>query len=206
MTRSLSAPAGRTPTRRILKVLAPLVGVALLLLGVIALGRMAWDQLRERERFQVSFSDIECTPPPRQGRIEFLDEVQYLSAMPQKLRFLDDDLAERLSRAFARHPLVAQVKRVELIAPRQVVVRLVYRTPVLVVRWADHERVVDGWGVLLPKSTPSRGLPVYPGQAPPPKNPEGKPWGDPAVEAAARQGAKALTQSRKAAKNAKRRN
>jgi hypothetical protein len=179
-----------------LKGLAVLAGGGLFLFGLVGLGKVAWQQLRDREQFTIAFADIECDPPPGQGRADFLDEVQYLAALPEKLRFLDEGLAERLAGAFARHPRVEKVTRVELTAPRRVRVRLVYRTPVLAVRWGGQTRVVDGMGVLLPRGTPARGLPLFPGRAPPPKTAEGQPWGDAAVEAAARRAGKDRIPSR----------
>src|SRR5262249_19511492 len=59
----------------------PLKGLALplilvgFLVGLIALGRAAREQLREQERYSVSFSDIDCPPPPHRDRRDFLDEV-----------------------------------------------------------------------------------------------------------------------------------
>jgi hypothetical protein len=46
-------------------------------------------------------------------------------------------------------------------------------------------RAVDAHGILLPASAPTEGLRRFPGTAPPPAGLAGKPWGDPAVMAAA---------------------
>jgi hypothetical protein len=197
--------------RGVLKVLALGAALALFLVGLIALGKVAWEQLRREDRRTVAITDIECTPPPGQGRVDFLDEVQYLAGLPERLPFLDRDLAERLGRAFARHPWVAKVERVELIPPRRIQVRLVYRTPVLAVVWGSPKdgsavtmvearsgnmgqrnalvvaRAVDGQGILLPARW-QRGvdLPLFSGPVKPPAGPAGTPWGDGRVEGAAR--------------------
>jgi hypothetical protein len=175
----------RTP-RSLLKPLAVVAGVGLFLFGLLTLGRVALEQVRGSDRYAVSFSAIECTPPTGQARGDFLDEVQYLAGMPDRFGLLDDELAPRLAEAFARHPCVEKVLRVELAPPRQVRVRLRYRTPMLAVPVAGRTRVVDGHGVLLPAATSARGLPVFEGPIPAPGQPEGRPWGDPAVSAASR--------------------
>jgi hypothetical protein len=175
-------------------------GVGFILFGLIWLGKVAGRRLRETERLTVAFADIECTPPPGQTRADFLEQVQYWAAMPDKLSFRDEDLAERLAGAFARHPRVEKVRQVKMLAPRRILVQLVFRRPVLAVPWAGQVRVVDGTGVLLPKGTSARGLPLFQGHASAPKNSEGKPWGDAAVEAAAHRAAQKLTSNRQGAK------
>src|SRR5205085_1645284 len=70
----------------------------------------------------------------------FLGEVQYLGGLPERLALLDDDLPGRLAEAFARHPWVEKVERVEVVPPGRVRARLTYRTPVLAV-WLIEGRV-----------------------------------------------------------------
>jgi hypothetical protein len=164
-----------------------LIGLSLFLFGLLRLGKWALGQIRGQDRYTIAFADIDCTPPPDQKRGDFLDEVQYLAEMPSRVRILDEDLAKRLARAFARHPRVASVARVELTPPGRIRIQLLYRTPVLAVLVAGKLRAVDGQGILLPRETPTKGLPVFAGQGAPPRGPPGTPWGDPAVEAAARE-------------------
>jgi hypothetical protein len=191
--------------------LTPLCGVALVLLGLAAVGKLARDHLRNRDRYSLHFADIDCTPPPGMSREDFLDEVRYLSGMAEPLRLLDADVTARLADAFARHPWVERVERVEIVPPGKVQVRLTHRTPVLAVllpRTANAPddgyariesrsvmgrnalaagRVVDGQGILLPTRTPiARELPVLYRCKTPPAGRAGTPWGDPMVEAAAR--------------------
>jgi hypothetical protein len=169
-----------------LKTVALLGAVGLFLAGLILLSQAARDRLREQGRYTLPFADISCTPPPGLSRADFLEEVRYYAAVPGRLHLLEPDLAERLAGAFARHPWVAEVERVEVVLPAQVEVRLRYRRPALAVRVAGRLRVVDDRGVLLPRGAAAGGLPVFQGQAAPPAGPVGTPWGDPAVEAAAR--------------------
>jgi len=64
---------------------------------------------------------------------------------------LDDPaLAERLRRAFARHPWVREVVAVRLGQPAAAVVEVRCREPVAMVRVKDGLYAVDGEGVLLP--------------------------------------------------------
>jgi hypothetical protein len=102
------------------------------------------------------------------------------------LQLSDNDLASRLATAFAAHPSVQSVERVEVL-PRHVRVGLQFRTPVLAVSCAETLRAVDASGVLLPASTATNGLPVLSGATlPPPITGSGKPWPDPNVAAAAK--------------------
>ena len=57
--------------------------------------------------------------------------MQFFAGMPDAVCVLDDGLPARLSAAFAKHPWVARVEAVEVVAPRRVRVRLTYRTAVL---------------------------------------------------------------------------
>jgi hypothetical protein len=113
--------------RRAARWLALLLGLGLCLLGLVAVSNRARDSIRDRERYTIAFADIQCLPPPDQDRADFLAEVQYLSEMPSRLHLLDQDLTARLAAAFASHPRVEKVERVEIVPPRQVQVRLVYR-------------------------------------------------------------------------------
>ena len=63
---------------------------------------------------------------------------------------------------------------------------LTHRTPVLAVKVDGGLRAVDGHGILLYTNAPTLGLPLFDGEAMPPRGKAGMPWGDPNVEAAAR--------------------
>ncbi len=185
------------PPRRIGRLVLTAVGlpagICLVLGGVLVLGQLAQDRIRDRDRYTLPFADIDCAPPPSLSRRDFLDEVQYLAGLPARMRLLDADLAQHLATGFARHPWVARVEQVEVVPPARVKVRLRYRRPVLAVRVGDLTRAVDEEGVLLPTKAPTSGLPVYPGEVPPPAGPAGTRWGDAKVEAAARRCRTALS-------------
>lgn len=188
------------------------VGRCLLLAAVLALllAVLVWVSHATRqgilfsERYTVPFTGIDCAAPPQQDHTVFLAEVQYLSDLPDRLPLLDDGLPRRLADAFAKHPWVAKVERVEITPQRQIHVALVFRTPVLTVLSADSTvyievpsgkegtkelagaLAVDGAGVLLPREALSVGLPVLRGTRKPAAGPAGVAWGDSGVEAAAR--------------------
>jgi hypothetical protein len=166
-----------------LRFLLPLVGAATVLLMVALLGRWARNSLRQEHT--LPFAAIECVPPPGPEHVGLLGEVQYFAGQPDQVRLLDDDLAEHLKAAFARHPWVESVADVR-IGPRQITVRLRYRKPVLAVETAGQMRAVDKNGVLLPATANTAGLPVFSGTAPAPAGPAGSLWGDAGVAAAAR--------------------
>jgi len=175
--------------RKTLKALAVLAAAGLFLAGLIVLGRQALAHLTTHERYRFPFADIACVPPPHLKRPQFLDEVQYLSGMPDTLHLLEEDLPRRLAEAFARHPWVERVAQVAIGPGRQVEVRLVAREAVLGVRHAGKVRAVDRHGVLLRGDARVEGLPIYAGKVRAPAGPAGTPWGDEAVEEAARRAA-----------------
>jgi hypothetical protein len=158
-----------------------------LLAGLVLLGRWCLEQIRGQDRYAALFADIECTAPPGMEKGAFLDEVQYLSRVPDRLGLLDEDLRERLAAAFAKHPWVEKVDAVILEPPRRVQVRLVMRRPVLAVPTKEGLVAVDGRGVRLPRNATTKGLPEFQGEASPPRGPAGSLWGDAKVEARARQ-------------------
>jgi hypothetical protein len=175
--------------------LVPVLAAALLLAGVVALGQRARQHLAGQSRYTIAFADVECEPPAGLSRAAFLDEVQYLDELPDRLDLLDAGLAGRLARVFAGHPWVEEVQRVEVLPPRRVRVCLVYRTPVLAVPLAEvgppardalpPRRAVDRHGILLPVAAAHPALPVLAGEVPPPPGRPGTPWGDTRVGAAA---------------------
>jgi hypothetical protein len=147
-----------------LRGLALTAGLGLLLFGLLVIGRATRECIRQQDRYQVAFADIDCRPPPARERTDFLAEVRYLSTMPARLDLLDDALPVRLAEAFAHHRWVEKVERVAVVPPGRIEVRLVYRTPVLAVWIAKpgggYGVEVDAHGVRL-GSAGLRELPSY---------------------------------------------
>jgi hypothetical protein len=184
------------PRNLLLRALGPPLVVALLLAAVIVLGRSARDALRQQPRYTLPIADVDCTPPPGGDRAAFLGEVQYLAELPDRLALLDDDLPGRLARAFARHPCVERVERVEVVPPHQVRVRLAFRTSVLLActepRRDGRPNLANGsvfavnrQAILLPVKGATDDLPVL-WDSPRPAGPAGTPWDNRDVAAAAR--------------------
>src|SRR5262245_7788908 len=169
--------------RWLLKALTPLIVVALFLGGLLLLGRLTRDWQAGQDRFTFALANADCPAPPNQSTADFVNEVQYLAGLPERVNLLDEQLPERLHEAFGRHPWVEKVERVE-VTGQGVRVRLVYRVPVLAVvlsgaasdgkpamipvrsnnlgqkNGTAPARAVDGQGVLLPVAAVSDKLPV----------------------------------------------
>jgi hypothetical protein len=177
-------------------VVAPFLGVALVLSGVLVLGQHSRNYLRNQDRYRIAFRDIDCAAPDGLTREEFLGEVQYLASWPDDVRLLEDNLAARLGKAFALHPWVEEVRRVEVTADRHVRVEVAFRMPILTVPTrAKGEgpdgvvrfRSVDAQGVLLPRSTTDGFLtPSFVAEVPYPSNRAGVVWDDARVQTAVR--------------------
>jgi hypothetical protein len=175
------------------QVAAPLLGVAFALSGVLALGQQARAYLREQDRYRVAFRDIDCPAPSGMTREEFLGEVQYVAAWPDDVRLLDERLPPRLEKAFAAHPWVEEVRRVEITSDRHIRMDLLFRVPALTVptqRKGDNAveyRSVDRHGVLLPRSATDLSLrPCLVADVSAPSNRAGTVWVEARVQTAVR--------------------
>jgi len=181
--------APQRPRTSLLRLLLTLLGLSILLLAILWVGRWTRERIANLDRYRVALADVDCPPPPDQSLPEFLAEVQYQSSLPDQLHLLDDNLTSRLAEAFARHPEVEKVQEVKIVPPRQVRLRLIYRTPALIVRLSETRSgefwVVDGQGVILRRSVAPEDLPTFstPRMS---AGPPGSPCSDPNVVAAAR--------------------
>ena len=153
-----------------------------LVIGLSWAGGRARDWLVGRGHYTVALTEVACAVPPGIDRAAFIAEVQYLGTLPDQLSTLDPTVSLRMAVAFALHPWVERVTTVRLRGPDGPRVDLVLRTPAL----AADGRVLDAHGVLLPSAAPAEGLIHWQGECPPPRGPAGTPWGDAALEAAAR--------------------
>lgn len=154
--------------------------------GLVVLAQWGLEQIRHQARYEIPFTSVNCPVPPTQSINEFLDEVQYLGSLPDKVVLLDPELPSKLEAAFLKHPWVERVEKVVLTPPKSVMVHVVYRRPVLAIWVKDGLRAVDGHGVLLRPDAPTKGLPIYEGKPTPPAGLPGTRWGDAGIEAQAR--------------------
>ncbi|RMG35328.1 MAG: hypothetical protein D6725_12765 [Planctomycetota bacterium] len=107
--------------------------------------------LESNALYRVATDAIECTPPPRWVPTSLREQVLSRAGFPTELSLLDADLNARLAAAFAAHPWVRRVVRVQKTVPARIVVELEYREPLACVRdrrgrWLP----IDRDGVLLP--------------------------------------------------------
>ncbi len=127
------------------------------------------------------------TPRPQWIHTDIQSDVFRSASLDGPLSIMDDQLTERIDRAFSLNPWVAQVVRVTKHAPARVKVELVYRRPVCMVEVSRDLLPVDVHGVLLPyrnndfspieKSRYPRLVGIYTA----PVGTVGECWGDPRV-------------------------
>lgn len=167
--------------------------VAIVAAGGYALRQHVRQQLIATERYFLHAERIHITPPPEWIKADIRGEVVRLGSLDEPLSLLDDDLAQRVARAFGLHPWVAEVVRVQKRAPADVDVELTYRRPVAMVEVPGGLYPVDLAGVLLPTDdfTPQEAqrYPRIGGIAVLPLGTVGSDWGDPRVRQAAQLGA-----------------
>jgi hypothetical protein len=170
----------------------------LLIAGVVVAAAFAaraiWQQVRADvfggADYQLTLDDIEITPAPSWIRSDVKAEALRDGSLDEPLPLADEDLAERIAKAFALHPWVATVERVSKRYPAGATVELVYRRPVAMVEVPDGLFPVDRDGVLLPSAdftaTEARNYPRIAGAPSQPFGPVGTSWNDPTVTAGAK--------------------
>jgi hypothetical protein len=170
----------------------------LLIAGVVLAAAFAaraiWLQVRSDvfrgAQYQLTLHDIETTPIPSWIRSDVKAEALRDGSLDEPLPLTDDDLSERIAKAFALHPWVASVTRVSKRYPAGATVELVYRRPVAMVEVPDGLYPVDIHGVLLPSgdftAAEARDYPRIAGVSSQPFGPVGTPWNDPHVTGGAK--------------------
>ncbi len=175
-----------------------------LLVGLFCGGAYwAWHKFKPRilasPEFRVGPEQVEIVPPPGDTgwiHTDLRAQVFRDPTLDGTLSLLDDDLVERIARAFASHPWVAKVVAVRKRHPSEgnpasVQVELAYRKPACMVEISGILLAVDVEGVLLPSSNEDFSTPEaarYPclqGVDRGPTGPAGSRWADPRVIGAA---------------------
>lgn len=126
-------------------------------IGIIAGLRAAWDRWGEPsladKAYQLTADEIIVTPQPAWIHGDVKAEV-IRDARLTDLNLRDRQLLDKLTRAFALHSWVAEVKRVEKAYPARVTIDLVYRQPVAMVEIRSGEKpgllFIDAQSVVLP--------------------------------------------------------
>jgi hypothetical protein len=167
-----------------------LVAMALLVAGSIAVWGKVRTHVQSQSEYLVPLSDMEITPTPAWIHADIRSEVIRDAGLPAKVSILDDQVAKRLSNAFALHPWIARVDGVQNSYPARIRVNLTYRKPVAMVVVYGGLLPVDVDGVLLPTEdfTPqdAQQYPRVIGISSSPLGPIGTHWGDAMVEAGAK--------------------
>ncbi len=133
--------------------------ILVLLVGLFGVG--AWrlwlkfkPWILSSPEYRVGPEQVEITPPLPPWihcRLEeFRGQVFHNSALERPLNSTDEDLTERIAKAFTQHPWVAKVVGVSKHPQALVQVELVYRQPVCMVEVPGGLLPVDADGVLLP--------------------------------------------------------
>jgi hypothetical protein len=108
-------------------------------------------QILRRPEYRLEREQVEITPPPQWIHGDVRDEALRDAAADGPLLVTDDQLSERIAAAFARHPWIAKVVRVEKKYPPSVTVEVVYRRPVCMVAAPGDPVPVDAEAVVLPR-------------------------------------------------------
>jgi hypothetical protein len=194
--RANPVPDSGPAVRRILRVIA-LRRDVLFIVGVILAAafaaRAVWLHVRDDvfrgAAYRLTLDDIQITPLPSWIKSDVKAEALRDGSLDQPLLLLDDDLSERIAKAFALHPWVATVKRVSKRYPAGANVELTYRRPVAMVEVTNGLFPVDANGVLLPSpdftTDEARGYPRIAQLTSQPLGPVGTEWSDPLVTGAA---------------------
>jgi len=163
-------------------VLVVVVAIAALAVGWYAVWQRVGPGVLASESYRVTPEKFDMTPPPPWIHSDVRAEVFRSASFERSLRLTDDDLTERIAGAFALHPWVARVRRVEKRHPARIVVDLEYRRPVCMVEVLGELLPVDGEAVLLPKEdfspVEASRYPRLVGVKTPPVGALGERWGD----------------------------
>ncbi|MFO0938949.1 MAG: hypothetical protein U0798_20795 [Gemmataceae bacterium] len=150
----ISFPTKSSPTLVGIGIKAGLtVVVGLGLLGALVwIGQNAGQSVSGQSRYQIPIADIQCNTPPGTDRSAFLAEVRTRSHLPETVSAVAAETPPLLAAAFADHPWVSQVNRVNVTQDRVIHVEMTFRTPALAVKIAGEKemRCVDKTGFLLP--------------------------------------------------------
>lgn len=118
------------------------------------------------------------------------EDVFKLAELEPETSVFSSGLAEKLATAFAKHPWIASVERVELRGPAEAIVTANFRKPVAMVRTERGAYPIDRDGVLLPPkdftAIDVHRFPVIVNPPILPQGPAGTFWGDISIAGAAR--------------------
>lgn len=139
-----------------------IISLAFITIVFLVMWRYAWSRVRDRvletDAYQFAVERVELIPPPPSWvRTDIRGETLRDMNLDDP-SIMNPDLTEQLANAFAMHPLIAEVIRVEKGYPGRVRVELIYRQPACMVEcWIEENgesipalRPVDQNGIVLP--------------------------------------------------------
>ncbi len=174
------------PGRAVLVIAA----VSIVIVGSRTLWHMVRDHVQTRPEYQAAVEQIQLTPLPAWIHSDVKTEVIRDAGLPAELSILDERLFDRLKQAFALHPWIARVEKVERSYPAHIRVDVVYRRPVAMVEVSGGLLPVDADAILLPTAdfspAEAENYLRIAGAASSPLGPLGTAWADPAIAAAAK--------------------
>lgn len=133
--------------------IGPLVAIVVVFGGG---GYWSWLKLRDsvfgQSHYVLTAESIVVSPQPEWIKSDVKTEALRDASLEFPLPLLDDQLAERVSKAFTFHPWVAEVKQVRKTVPAGVQVDVVYRKPACMVELPDRLGLyaIDAGAYLLP--------------------------------------------------------
>lgn len=194
---SSKSPSPTPIARKLRWILGPgrlMAAAALLVVGFLAGWHWLWQRVGSEvvslPEYRVPIEAIELTPLPAWIHTDVRGEAYRDLTIDGPLSILDETLAERTKNAFALHPWIARVERVEKRAGGRLVVEVTYRQPVCMVEFGGELHPVDGDAVLLPSAdfSPVEKQTRYlrlAGIESGPMGPVGTRWGNPRVSGGA---------------------
>ena len=188
--RALMAPSALLRPRTTLGRAMIAIGAGLAIaFGLPALWQSVRSHVAAQPEYLVNVTEITISPPPDWIRADVKAETLRDAALDRQISILDDRAVERISQAFALHPWVARVQKIERTYPAAVHVELVYRRPVAMVEVSGGLLPIDADGTLLPPADfTSADAAKYiwvSGIHAAPRGGAGTRWGDPAIHGAA---------------------
>ena len=133
------------------------VAFSVLAFGTFRVWQAVGKRVLESSQYRLDPKQIIFNAPPEWIAADDLrNEVVRNASLDRSLSIMDEQLTQRISLAFAAHPWVARVDRVEKFHPARVEVQLVYRRPVASVAVEADLWPIDATGVLLPRENLSR--------------------------------------------------
>ena len=179
----------RWPSNRRRFVSAVLI-IVITVAGSLFLWRKVQRHVASQPEYLVAVEDIEVTPHPEWIHADIKADVIRDAGLKKQISILDESTPQRISDAFAMNPWVDSVTGVHTSYPAHIKVDLVYRRPVAMVAVPGGLLPIDAQGILLPTagfSTPeAQSYPRIVGVTSIPRGLVGTPWGDVAVERAAK--------------------